>query len=556
MSLACEYLPATDAARQELVLLHGWGCNRDIWRPLLSRVRGWANVTLVDIPGCAPQAIADQAVTESESDTGEGGAGDKRNTAGPGPGAAPALDQVLEQLLAACPQRAVFIGWSLGGQLASEIALRHPQRMIALVTLCSNPCFVERDGWPGMAGAAFRDFAARVAADPRSGLKRFHALQVQGSAQEASLRRRCRQLAGASAGPSLLAGLGWLATLDQRAALANLAVPQLHLFAECDALVPAVCEHALAAGLGATGDAATQVLPGLSHLAPLEAPDSVAREITMFLEGAQLLANDAPEAPRIEKRAVADSFSRAAVTYDDMAHLQHAVGQRLLERLDALTPAPSTVLDLGCGTGFFRAELKRRFPQADYVGLDIAAGMVDYARARGDADDRWLVGDAEALPLASGSVDLVFSSLAVQWCYRPALLFAELYRVLRPGGVCVFTSLGPDTLQELRAAWAAVDGHQHVNEFLPVQELQQCAATVRGLALAVDNEAFCMRYARVRDLLAELKAIGAHNMNRGRPGGLTGRRALAGMVRAYEDWREDGLLPATYDVIFGSLEKP
>jgi malonyl-CoA O-methyltransferase len=101
-----------------------------------------------------------------------------------------------------------------------------------------------------------------------------------------------------------------------------------------------------------------------------------------------------------------------------------------------------------------------------------------------------------------------------------------------------------------------VDGHQHVNDFLPVHELQRSAAAVRGLALEVNSEAFCMRYEGVRDLLAELKAIGAHNMNRGRPGGLTGRRALAGMVRAYEDWREDGLLPATYDVIFGAMEKP
>ena len=89
----------------------------------------------------------------------------------------------------------------------------------------------------------------------------------------------------------------------------------------------------------------------------------------------------------------------------------------------------------------------------------------------GGASCDWLVADAEALPLVNDSVDLVFSSLALQWCYRPDHLFAELARVLKPGGICVFTSLGPDTLRELRAAWAAVDAHQHVNAFLPAGEL-------------------------------------------------------------------------------------
>ena len=165
------------------------------------------------------------------------------------------------------------------------------------------------------------------------------------------------------------------------------------------------------------------------------------------------------------------------------------------------------------------------------------------------------MGDAEALPLASNTVDLVFSSLAVQWCYRPEHLFAELARVLRPGGQCVFTSLGPDTLCELRAAWAAVDTHQHVNSFLPCAELASAVDRVPGVQLALATRQFRMEYLRVRDLLAELKTLGAHNMNADRPSGLTSRGALQGMLQAYETWRDDGVLPATYDVIFGVLEK-
>jgi malonyl-CoA O-methyltransferase len=257
----------------------------------------------------------------------------------------------------------------------------------------------------------------------------------------------------------------------------------------------------------------------------------------------------------LEKKEVAASFSRAAAAYDSVARLQRDVGNHLLSSLSQWQGEPATVLDLGCGTGFFCSELQLRYPEAQYVGLDIAEGMVKYARGRGGAHCDWLVADAEALPLANESVDLVFSSLALQWCYRPEHLFSELARVLRPGGLCVFTSLGPDTLCELRSAWAAVDAHQHVNSFLPAGELVAAAGRISSIDMSLESRAFRMEYARVRDLLDELKTLGAHNMNRRRPAGLTSRRALQGMLHAYEGARSDGLLPATYDVIFGVLKK-
>ena len=127
--------------------------------------------------------------------------------------------------------------------------------------------------------------------------------------------------------------------------------------------------------------------------------------------------------------------------------------------------------------------------------------------------------------------------------------------MLKPGGSCVFTTLGPATLRELRQSWAAVDQRQHVNHFLPPSSLQAAAAGVRGIALRLDSERYCMHYRRVADLLAELKALGAHNMNRDRPAGLTSRKALHGMLQAYEAWQVEGLLPASYDVIFGEVVK-
>jgi malonyl-CoA O-methyltransferase len=238
-----------------------------------------------------------------------------------------------------------------------------------------------------------------------------------------------------------------------------------------------------------------------------------------------------------------------------MARLQQQVGERLLKRLDHDAFNPQVVLDLGCGTGYFRPALLARFPRASYVGLDIAEGMIDYARGQAQGAGAWLVGDAEDLPFASESVDLIFSSLAIQWCYHPRRLMSELARVLKPGGKCVFTTLGPQTLKELRAAWAAVDGDAHVNDFLPGRALLNAVPERADATFSLDAELYTMTYDRVRELLDELKGIGAHNMNRERRQGLTSRRALQGMLKAYESWRVDDLLPATYEVFFGELCK-
>lgn len=529
MRLSFEYLPATQVARQELVLLHGWGSNREVWRPLLMQLRPWANITLLDIPGCAPGCDYDDP---------------------------PALADTLLAILACSPARAVYVGWSLGGQLALELALRHADRVAALVTVSSNPRFVAADdAWPGMDAAVFSEFRAGLVADPASALRRFDSLQVSGALQPRRLLRQLQRQGRGLASARLLSGLQWLQSLDQRTALSSIEPPQLHLLGERDGLVPASLQRPLQALLPSGPSAQVRVLQDASHLMPLDSCADLAATIKGFLASTGSLPGGEAVLQTLAKKDVADSFGRAARQYDSVAGLQRDVGAKLLGSLDALPDATTTILDLGCGTGYFSADLRSLYPHAKYLGLDLALGMVEYARDRyPDAGD-WLVGDAEALPLAADSVDLVFSSLAVQWCYRPQHLFAELARVLRPGGRCVFTSLGPHTLCELRNAWAAVDAHQHVNTFLPCAELESAAGAVPGLRLDLHSEQFRMEYDRVRDLLAELKTLGAHNMNQDRPAGLTSRRALQGMLQAYEAYRDEGVLPATYDVIFGVLEK-
>ena len=528
MYLSPEYLPATEGAQQELVLLHGWGSNCEIWRPLLASLRPWVNVTLLNLPGCAPGFRVD-----GEMD----------------------LTRVFEAVLASAPGHAVYLGWSLGGQLALALAARYPERVAAVVTLCSNPRFVADLEWPGMESESFSRFRADYVAGPAAALRRFWSLQVQGSGRPRGILRYLQYLQQAPPGPELLPGLAWLGGLDQRGLLPTLQPAQLHLLAEHDSLVPATLERRLVELLSQTPTAQVHLLRAASHLAPLDSAPQVASLTRDFLDQMGLLQAPAIRKEAPAKKDVSSSFSRAAQSYDSVAKLQRAVGKRLLTFLEAEEADPIALLDLGCGTGYFRSDLSARYPSATYIGLDLAPGMVEYARGRSPGDCLWIVGDAESLPLATESVDIVFSSLAVQWCYRPELFFAELARVLKPGGRCVFTTLGPETLHELRQAWAAVDPHQHVNNFLPAAELAMAAGRVPGIELALETERHSMHYQRVGELLAELKSLGAHNMNRHRPAGLTSRKTLQGMLQAYEAWRVDGLLPASYDVIFGEVKK-
>ena len=255
-----------------------------------------------------------------------------------------------------------------------------------------------------------------------------------------------------------------------------------------------------------------------------------------------------------DKRQVAASFSRAAASYDSVAELQRAVGQQLLQHLPYGLQAQRW-LDLGSGTGYFSRVLTQRFPNGVGVALDIAEGMLSHARAQGGAT--WHVaGDAEHLPLHDGSCGLIYSSLAVQWCSDFAAVLAEARRTLQPGGVLACASLCAGTLHELRQSWRAVDGRVHVNRFREFADYQRLCADSGLEVLGLDNVPHVLHYADVRGLTHELKALGAHNLNPGRPDGLTGRARMLGLLQAYEAFRAPQGLPATYQVVYAVLRKP
>jgi malonyl-CoA O-methyltransferase len=251
------------------------------------------------------------------------------------------------------------------------------------------------------------------------------------------------------------------------------------------------------------------------------------------------------------------SFDRASTSYDAAAVLQSEVRDLLLDRLDLTTLDPRVVLDAGAGTGHASRALKRRYPKAHVLAVDSALGMLRAATAQ----QSWLrpfarvCADAARLPLKDGSVDLILSNFMLPWS-DPEVVFAEFRRVLAPRGFLTFTSLGPDTLKELRAAWARVDGYSRVNRFTDMHDIGDALVRAGFAAPVLDVERYILTYTEVRRLAADLKAVGARNAAAGRLKGLTGPRKFAAMQAAYEIYRHEGRLPATYEVVFGQAWAP
>ena len=257
---------------------------------------------------------------------------------------------------------------------------------------------------------------------------------------------------------------------------------------------------------------------------------------------------------RLDRARLRASFDRASASYDACASLQARIAAELLERLELFRFAPGVVLDLGSGTGRVTRELKRRYPRARVIALDIAPGMLREARRH---QSRWrrfdrVCGDALRLPIKDGSVDLIFSNLMLPWCEPLAVALTEARRVLGPSGFFAFSTFGPDTLHELRRAWAEADSYNHVNRFSDVHEVGDALVHAGLIEPVLDIDRIEVGYPDALTLMRDLKAIGAHNVTAGRPRALAGRARLAAVQRAYESFRDADRLPATYEVIYGA----
>lgn len=263
-----------------------------------------------------------------------------------------------------------------------------------------------------------------------------------------------------------------------------------------------------------------------------------------------------------DARQVRRAFSRAAAGYDAAARLQHAVEARLLEMLDyrddpALQRAtPRVAVDLGCGPGRAAAAMQRRWPKANVLALDLALPML--RRARGTTRS-WnpfarrpqpVCADARALPLADDSVDVLFTNLCLQWVEDLDAAFAGFRRVLKPQGLLLLSTFGPDTLWELREAFARADDVPHVSPFADIAAVGDALVRAGFQQPVLERETEATAYPDLAALMRELRALGATNALAARRHTLTGRARFAAAERAYEALRGgDGMLPATWETI-------
>jgi malonyl-CoA O-methyltransferase len=257
---------------------------------------------------------------------------------------------------------------------------------------------------------------------------------------------------------------------------------------------------------------------------------------------------------QLDKAGVRAAFERASSSYEAAAVLQSCVSDELLSRLEPFELSPKLILDLGAGTGRASAELKRRYRSSTVIALDVAPGMLREAARHQRLFRRFarVCGDAARLPLESASVDVVFSNLMLQWCDPPDDALAEARRVLKPQGLFIFSTFGPDTLKELRSAWAEADSHSHVNRFLDMHDVGDALVRAGLLEPVLDVDRLQVTYSDALTLMRDLKSIGARNETAGRPRTLLGRSHLQRVFKAYESFRKDGRLPATYEVVYGA----
>jgi malonyl-CoA O-methyltransferase len=258
--------------------------------------------------------------------------------------------------------------------------------------------------------------------------------------------------------------------------------------------------------------------------------------------------------PLFDRRRLQHSFGRAAAGYAEVAVLQREAESRLLEQLEVLgDTVPARILDVGSGPGRASGFMKGRWPKSEVVALDIALPMLGQVprHTRFWRPVRRVCGEAAALPFAEGSFDLVFSNLCLQWVAELPAALAEFRRVLRPGGMLLFSSFGPDTLLELRQAYlAAGDREPPLSPFAAIQQVGDALVSAGFRNPVLERENFALSYPDVLSLLRELRAIGAGDARSGRPRGLGGKGRQARMVAAYETQRDaDGRLPSTWEVI-------
>jgi len=257
----------------------------------------------------------------------------------------------------------------------------------------------------------------------------------------------------------------------------------------------------------------------------------------------------------IDKNKVRESFSLASAHYDEQAQLQKKVGEELFKKV--ILEKADNIVDIGCGTGFLTHDLLQEGKARQIIAIDIAFSMLQVCKTKLEqfSSVNYICADAEGLPVLKASVDAVVSNLALQWCQNLSQVFNGFNEVLKEGGQVFFSTFGSATLRELKCSWKTVDDYSHVNEFFTVDQLHFYLQKSGFKSIIIETKVYQSNYQSVMGLMRELKGIGAHNVLSGRNRKLTSKGQMRKMIEVYNKYRSNGVIPATYEIIFVSVKK-
>lgn len=510
-----------ESAYAPIVCLHGWGSNSRVWQPLIQNLENVFSFVAVDLPGFG----------ESENIHLE------------------SLDDLLEGIASTLPERCHVLGWSLGGMLAVALAERCAGRVLSVTTIGSNAKFVKSERWEYACDEnVFINFQHELKEDPRTLASRFTQLQSRGDKQRkqvASLLSEIQEppvtshdVEARSQHNAWQMGLVFLDQLDLRNILPKLNIPVSAIFSKNDTLVPAAAATQIQKLAGP--EFRHYLMDGAGHVPHVSQPEKVATILKKTVVRAQ-------KPYHREKEAISRAFSDAAASYDQIALLQ----KRVAEQVIALqTLENKRVCDIGCGTGFcFQALIDNG---CDVVGLDIAPGMLRVAEQKFGNRVSYVCADFDCAPFGEmKAFDAYVSSMSLQWSENLGNTLKHLRTFLAYGGTLQFATLAQNTLHELREAWSSVDNYVHINQFENVHTIleQVKSAGLDVIAHRVENET--LQYDSTLALMKELKGIGAHNINAGKPRSMTTRAQLRQLEGAYASFRDtQGKLPATYEIVY------
>lgn len=246
-------------------------------------------------------------------------------------------------------------------------------------------------------------------------------------------------------------------------------------------------------------------------------------------------------------------IAQTAPTYDAFATLYRKIADRLLTHLECVRLAPAVILDLGAGTGYISALLKKRYPYADIIALDFVEAMLSQ---NADKNRVSLCADAAHLPFRDASIDLIVSGLMLPWCENAEAIFMQVQRVLKPGGLFLFSTFGPDTLGEVRASWAAVDEMPHVHLFFDLHDIGDALLRAGFADPVMQTEWLTLLYKSAESLFQDIKKTGSSNILLERRMTLTGKKRFQRFLAEYDTYCDaKGAFPATFEVLYGHCWK-